>query len=159
MSLHQTKNDLSASVRECIVGLLDARLVEALDLSLQAKQAHWNVRGPHFAQLHALFDGVYEAAGGWADELAERLVQLGGTAHGTKELLVHSALPVYPVGARSSTEHLEAVSSALSAFGRATRAAIASSADAGDAVSSDLFTSITSEVDKQLWFVEAHLSA
>ena len=67
-----TKNDLPESTRAAVVRLLNQRLAESIDLQLQAKQAHWNVRGPHFYQLHKLFDQVAEEVSEFTDLIAER---------------------------------------------------------------------------------------
>ena len=62
--MHKTRNDIPAKTRKQVVELLTARLVDAIDLSMQAKQAHWNVKGPNFIALHELFDKVAEHAEG-----------------------------------------------------------------------------------------------
>ena len=54
--MFETKNDLSPTVREQNIGLLDARLADAVDLHTPVKYAHWNVKGPEFIALHKLFD-------------------------------------------------------------------------------------------------------
>ena len=156
--MHPTRNDLPAKTRKKVAALLQARLADALDLGMQAKQAHWNVKGPHFAQLHALFDGLYDHAGGHADDLAERLVQLGGTAEGTVQAVAAgTSLKAYPLDAVAGRAHLEATAAGLAAFGAAVRAAIDDSAKLGDADTADLFTEISRAVDKDLWMVESHL--
>src|SRR5690242_4697836 len=83
VSLHATRNDLPRAVRAKSIALLGARLADCIDLQSQAKQAHWNVKGPSFIALHELFDKVYEDLGGHVDAIAERAVQLGGVVHGT----------------------------------------------------------------------------
>src|SRR6185503_1168537 len=82
-----TKNDLPLSVRTEVVSLLNQRLADSIDLQTQCKQAHWNVKGPHFIGLHKLFDEVNEAVEGYVDEIAERVVQLGGVAEGTAKVV------------------------------------------------------------------------
>src|SRR5689334_19231507 len=80
---YHTRNDLSEHIRAQVIDLLNQRLADAVDLQAQAKQAHWNVKGPHFSALHGLFDNVYGALEEYVDLLAERVVQLGGIAAGT----------------------------------------------------------------------------
>jgi starvation-inducible DNA-binding protein len=158
--LHPTRNDLPEEARARLVELLNARLADAIDLHAQAKQAHWNVKGPQFIALHELFDQVAETVEDGVDELAERAVQLGGTALGTLQAVGRATtLKPYPTGAADGAAHAAALADALAAYGRAVRAAIAASAELGDADTSDLFTGISRAVDKQLWFVEAHLQA
>jgi starvation-inducible DNA-binding protein len=141
-----------------MIKLLNQRLADAIDLYAQAKQAHWNVKGPHFIALHELFDQVATAVQGGIDDIAERAVALGGTADGTLQSVVkHSSLKPYPVEATAGTDHVERLSAAVAACGRNLRAAIEEADDAGDADTADLFTGISREVDKNLWFLEAHL--
>jgi len=156
--MNPTKNDLPAKARAKLAELLNQRLADAINLQLQAKQAHWNVKGPQFIALHELFDQVAESAAEAIDELAERAVQLGGTAEGTVEAVARrSTLKAYPLGISGGLDHVVALSDALAAFGKLARHAIQESTDLGDADTADLFTGISRAVDKHLWFVEAHL--
>src|SRR4051812_15404390 len=82
-TLVRSKNDLPEDTRTAVVELLNARLADSLDLFSQAKQAHWNVKGPSFFELHELFDQVATHAVAFTDLIAERAVALGGTAFGT----------------------------------------------------------------------------
>jgi starvation-inducible DNA-binding protein len=158
--MHATRNDLSAETRGRVVELLNARLAEAIDLQLQAKQAHWNVKGPHFIALHELFDKVAGEVGAQVDEMAERITALGGTAEGTVQAVAgRSKLDAYPLGLSEGRGHLEALAGALARFGKAVRNAIDAAGQAGDADTSDLFTGVSRDVDKSLWLVEAHLQA
>ena len=75
-SLWPTQNDLPEKVRRGAIDLLNQQLADALDLALQAKQAHWNVKGPSFIALHELFDEVVDEIAEHADDLAERAVEL-----------------------------------------------------------------------------------
>jgi starvation-inducible DNA-binding protein len=85
--VYTTGNDLSEKVRSQVIDLLNQRLADAIDLDTQAKQAHWNVKGPQFIALHKLFDEVYAAVEEYVDLLAERVVQLGGIAAGIAPVL------------------------------------------------------------------------
>jgi starvation-inducible DNA-binding protein len=157
--VYPTRNDLPETARSSLIDLLDARLADATDLQTQMKQAHWNVKGPNFIALHELFDKVNEDVEDYVDTLAERVVQLGGVAHGTaRQVAALSTLSEYPA-VRDGRQHVEAVSSALAAFGKLVRAAIDESERLGDRDTADLFTEVSRGVDKWLWFVEAHLHA
>jgi starvation-inducible DNA-binding protein len=143
-----------------MVTLLNARLADALDLQLQAKQAHWNVKGPSFIALHQLFDKVAAETTGHVDELAERITALGGIAEGTVQAVAgRSRLDPYPLEIADGRAHLDALAAALAKFGKAVRKSIDDAAKAGDADTSDLFTGISRAADKSLWLVEAHLQA
>jgi starvation-inducible DNA-binding protein len=143
-----------------MIGLLNQQLADVLDLGLQAKQAHWNVKGPHFIGLHELFDKVAEELEEFTDDIAERAVELGGVALGTLQVVTRqSRLAAYPLNISSGKEHVAALSGALAKFGASTRTAIDAASKAGDADTSDLFTEVSRGVDKLLWFVEAHAQA
>lgn len=155
--LTPTKHGLDPETRQSAVELLNARLADAIDLELQAKQAHWNVKGPNFIGLHELFDQVAAAAAKYKDEIAERAVMLGGQALGTAQVVVErTTLPPYPVEAQDWKQHVDCVSSTLARFGTALRQAIEDADELEDAVTADLFTAVAHEIDKYMWFVEAH---
>ena len=115
----RTRNDLPEDTRSQMIELLNLRLADCIDLQTQTKQAHWNVRGPSFWGLHKLFDKVNEAVEEYVDMLAERAAQLGGEVQGTvRQVAGRSSLPEYPAGVKGGREHVQALSNALSAFGR-----------------------------------------
>jgi starvation-inducible DNA-binding protein len=158
--MYATKNDLSAETRVAVIKILNDRLADAIVLQTQTKQAHWNVKGPTFIALHELFDKVNEAVEEYIDELAERAVQLGGTARGTVRVAAaESTLSEYPLEATGGDEHVGALATALAAFGTQVRAGIELANELGDADTADLFTQLSRSNDKYLWFVEAHLQA
>ncbi|HEY5751876.1 MAG TPA: DNA starvation/stationary phase protection protein Dps [Chthoniobacterales bacterium] len=150
--------DLPEETKFAVIELLNRQLADAIDLGLQAKQAHWNVKGPQFLSLHALFDETAGLIGGITDELAERAVSLGGMASGTLQIVsATSRLPVYPADVFSGPDHLKPLSGSLSQFSKSAREAIGAVSALGDAVSADLFTEIAITTDKILWKVESHL--
>jgi starvation-inducible DNA-binding protein len=156
--MHPTKNDIPADRRGAAAQLLNERLADLIDLGLQAKQAHWNVKGPNFIALHELFDDIAEEIEEYVDTTAERLVALGGTAEGTVAAVAgRTKLPAYPLHLSAGREHVEAFSTALAAAGKLVRASIDRAAEIGDADTADLFTGVSRGLDKSLWFVEAHL--
>lgn len=158
--MHKTKIDIPQETRAALVYLLNERLADLIDLKLQAKQAHWNVKGPNFIALHKLFDEVTGALDEPVDTIAERIAALGGTAEGTVST-VHKRTTLAPYSLEIVTghDHLEALSTAVAAAGKSIRAAIDRSAEAGDADTADLFTGISRTLDQYLWFLEAHLQS
>ena len=157
--MFKTKNDLSEAVRTKVIQLLNERLADCIDLQTQTKQAHWNVKGPNFIALHELFDKINEAVEDYVDEIAERAVQLGGVAEGTARMVARrSSLAEYPA-AVDGRSHVEALSSALAAFGQGARKAIDVADELGDLDTADIFTEVSRGIDKWLWFVEAHMQA
>src|SRR5262245_13045747 len=81
--LYETENDIPQERRSELVTLMNQRLADLVDLQMQLKQAHWNVKGPNFIGLHELFDKITEEVEDYVDMVAERIVQLGGIALGT----------------------------------------------------------------------------
>jgi len=158
--MFKTKHDLPEATRAKAVELLNARLADCIDLQTQTKHAHWNVKGPNFIALHELFDQINEAVEDYVDDIAERAVQLGGVAEGTARMVAKlTSLSEYLASAVDGRSHVEALSTALAAFGKAARTAIDQANELGDLDTADLFTEVSRGIDKWLWFVEAHLQA
>lgn len=156
--LHTTRNDLPAVVREKAIELLNQHLADTSDLYSQTKQAHWNVKGAHFYQLHLLFDTLAEAVEGYVDMIAERTAALGGTALGTvRQSAERSRLPEYPLDATDDRLHLAALRDRYAALAKSSRAAIDAAAAFEDADTADLFTQMSRGLDQHLWMLEAHL--
>lgn len=158
--MYDTRIDISITIREKVIPLLQARLADAVDLFTQIKHAHWNVKGPSFIALHELFDEIARSVEEYGDLIAERITALGGRADGTARLAaMQSSLTEYPGDITDGMQHAAAVADKLAAFGKALRACIDRAAKLGDADTADLFTEISRAIDKQLWRIEAHLQA
>lgn len=156
--LHATQNGIPAAKREPLVKNLNGHLAALIDLSYQAKQAHWNIRGPNFIALHELFDKVHEVAETQVDIVAERLTQLGGTAEGTiDQVAKNSKLKPYPREIMDGLEHVKALSAAVAATSNSVRDDIEFADEHDDMVTADLYTGVAGVLDLQLWFLEAHL--
>ena len=153
-----TRMDLGKSVRAEMAGLLNARLADVFDLYSQTKQAHWNVKGAQFIALHELFDDLAAELLDHADMIAERVTAMGGVALGTVRMAAAaSSLPEFPAGAFEGTAVVAALADRYAAFGASVRAAIDAADQAGDKDTADLFTEVSRGVDKNLWFLEAHI--
>ncbi|MQA30399.1 MAG: DNA starvation/stationary phase protection protein Dps [Luteitalea sp.] len=156
--MYETSNDLPPTTRQSAIDVLNEHLADAIDLQLQAKQAHWNVKGPNFTGLHELFDRVAAQAGEYSDLIAERAVALGGVARGTLQAVSgQTQLREYPLEIGDWRAHVQAMRDALATFGRGVRKAIDDVTALSDADTADLFTEISRGVDKSLWMVEAHV--
>lgn len=154
----ETRIDIPEDAREKLVELLNARLADTFDLYSQLKQAHWNVKGVEFFQLHELYDEVAETVLPFVDEIAERATALGGLALGTARMAAEAtSLDEYPLDAVDGPETIEAVADRLAAYAAAVREAIDTSDELGDQATADLFTEVSRAIDKHLWFVEAHV--
>jgi starvation-inducible DNA-binding protein len=156
--LFDTRIDIPVATRTEMVELLNARLADASDLYSQTKQAHWNVKGSDFIQLHELFDSLAGTVLGFVDLIAERATALGGEALGTVRMAAAtSSLDEFPRDSYDGMDAVDTLASAYATFGRAVRAAAEAADAAGDMDTNDLFVEISRGIDKSLWFLEAHL--
>lgn len=157
MSEYTTKVGLNEAIRDSMIGLLNQHLADTSDLFSQTKQAHWNVVGIHFMQLHELFDMLAGEVLGYADMIAERVTALGGVAEGTARMAAQSSrLPEFPRKLESGQQALDLLVERYAALANSARYAIDTAADAGDAATSDLFTEMVRGLDKNLYFLEQH---
>ena len=158
--LHETRIDIPEGERKALVDLINARLADTFDLYSQTKQAHWNVKGSDFIALHELFDELAASLVGYVDMIAERATTLGGTAMGTARMAAAaSSLEEYPADIFDGKAHVVALADRYGAFAAQLREAIDISEEHGDKDTADLFTEVSRDVDKHLWFLEAHLQA
>lgn len=154
----ETVVDLPADTRVAMIELLNQELADTSDIYSQTKQAHWNVKGTHFYQLHLLFDQLAEKRLGEADDLAERAAEIGGYARGTVRMAAaNSQVPEIPIDINDGIDYLRALVERYGIHANNMRAAIDDADKAGDADTADLFTEISRDLDKDLWFLQAHL--
>jgi starvation-inducible DNA-binding protein len=157
---HRTLNDTPDNAKKVSIGVLQACLTDTVDLYNATRQAHWNVKGPHFGHLHELFEKFYTQLAEGADDLAERIVTLGGTAVGTTQALAQGTrLEPYPTDLYDGLGHVKALSQRYAQVAKALREGIGQTDEAGDADTADLLTEQSRAVDKMLWMLEAHLQA
>jgi starvation-inducible DNA-binding protein len=158
--LYPTHIDLPADARAKIVAILNQSLAATSDLKSQTKQAHWNVKGSDFYQLHELFDEIAGELEEYIDMIAERVTALGGYACGTVRMAAsNSILPEYPTEILAGMEHVTALAERFGPYAKHLREAIDKTDDLGDADTADLYTEISRTIDKRLWFLDAHLQA
>jgi starvation-inducible DNA-binding protein len=157
-SMFSTRNDLARELRANVIDLLNQQLADTFDLYSQTKQAHWNVKGAQFFQLHELFDKLAAELAGYVDQVAERATALGGLALGTVRMsAANSQLAECELDVTDSLPTVEALAERYAALARSTRQAIESADGLDDADTADLFTEVSRGLDKALWFLEAHL--
>ncbi len=156
--LSETRNNIAESSRKTIVKQLNTYLATLTDLYTQTKHAHWNVRGREFYQLHKLFDELAGLVEPHIDPLAERITALGGIAHGTVRMAAAgSPLEEFPTTeADDDLGYLWVLADRFGTAGNTLREGIDKTDEEGDMVSSDLLTGIVHDLDKGLYFLEAH---
>ena len=154
----ETRIDLPSDTRRQMVQLCNEQLADTFDLFSQTKQAHWNVKGPQFYHLHELYDELAEKLLGHVDLIAERATALGGAATGTAQMAAQATrLPDFSAGPVGSMESVEMLVERYAAVAESTRQAIDQAEQAEDMDTSDLFIEVSRDLDKSLWFLEAHL--
>ena len=157
-SVETTRIDIEKANRAKVAELLNQLLADSSDLSMQAKHAHWNVKGPHFIALHKLFDEIYDSMGEHVDEIAERTAALGAHVKGRLQDAVGATrLKEFPAATTEGMAVVRALADALGAFANSVRDGIDRAEALEDMVTSDMLTGIAGTLDKHLWFLEAHL--
>ena len=157
MALYSTKNDLPSNTKSTAIDLLNKQLALGIDLALLTKQAHWNLKGPEFIAIHEMIDDFRSQLDEHVDTMAERVVQLGGTALGTTQTVAKgTTLEPYPTDIHKIKDHLAALIERYGRVANAARKAIDEADEAGDADTADIFTAYSRALDKALWFLEAH---
>lgn len=156
--LHPSRIDIPAAARSQVITLLNQTLAITLDLKTQVKQAHWNVKGLNFYQLHELFDELAGELEEYIDLVAERVTALAGVALGTARIAAQvSILPEYPFDILDGKDHVIALADRYAVYAKHLRDAIAATDDLEDADTADLYTEVSRSIDMRLWFLEAHL--
>lgn len=156
--MHPTSSHLQPASRSRICAALLASLADGADLYTQIKTAHWNVKGPHFAALHPLFDTFAAAAQRFNDEIAERAVALGAMTGATaRRVAKASRLAEYPADATDGLEHASHLVERFTTYLEGVRSAREVADDLGDVDTVDLLTEVASEFEKHAWFLHATL--
>lgn len=158
ISMFNTRIDLDEDLRQQMIAVLNAQLADTFDMFSMMKQAHWNVKGPQFIALHELFDEIADGLVPYVDMIAERATALGGMAMGTVRMAAQaSRLDAYPADVVDSMETVRVVADRLADLAKSTREAADHAEESHDMDTNDLFIEISRDLDKWLWFLEAHL--
>jgi starvation-inducible DNA-binding protein len=156
--MHPTKINLKSNVKSAVIEMLNARVADCIDLALITKQAHWNLKGREFIAVHEMLDGFRAEVDDHVDTMAERITQLGGTALGTVQTTASATkLAPYPTDIYAIPDHLNALIDRYGQVANAIREGIDQAEEAGDPDTADIFTQVSRGLDKNLWFLEAHV--
>jgi starvation-inducible DNA-binding protein len=156
--MYASPSPLPEDARREVAAALDARLADGLDLWSQIKLAHWNVKGPHFAALHPLFEGFATSLAAHNDAVAERAVTLGALVHGTaRQVAGGSTLPEYPEDVSRDLEHVKHLAERIEEYLDRVRDARRVAEGQEDQDTMDLLTGIVVEFEKHAWFLRASL--
>ncbi|HET6499358.1 MAG TPA: DNA starvation/stationary phase protection protein [Amycolatopsis sp.] len=146
---------LTESDKEVTGNVLQATLVDLIDLALVAKQAHWNVVGPNFRSAHLQLDELVDTARTYVDEVAERADAIGVSPNGKAKTVTRSSgLPEYPDDWQSVEATINAVVGILAALIQRLRKRI-DETDKSDLATQDLLIEITREIEKAHWMWQA----
>lgn len=153
-----TRIDIARPNREKVEALMNQLLADLSDMAARTKHAHWNVTGPHFIALHEHFDGLYAVLTAEIDAVAERIAALGGFVRGRlSDAAGSTRLKEFPETTREGMAVVKALATALADVSNAARDGIETCEDQKDLVTADLLTSLSADLDKQLYFLESHL--
>jgi starvation-inducible DNA-binding protein len=156
--MYKSPSPLPEQARTKIVETLNERLVDGLDLHSQIKVAHWNIKGPHFAAFHPLFETFATSLANHNDAIAERAVTLGGKAFGTaRHVAATSRLPEYPQETTRDLDHVRLLADRIEKYLEGSRASRTQAEELRDTDTVDLLTGIVTEFEKHAWFLRASL--
>ncbi|UUU28239.1 Dps family protein [Streptomyces sp. DSM 40750] len=153
--MYVVKSPLSEADLKTVSEALQGALVDLVDLSLLAKQIHWNVVGPRFRSVHLQLDEVVDTARLHSDTVAERASTLGVSPDGRAgTVAASSGIGRVPDGWVKDTDAVGTLVDALRAVITRMRARVESTAEA-DPVSQDIFIGITADLEKHHWMFQA----
>ncbi len=155
---HPADPGIEPALGDRLIAGLNQSLANLTDLATAYKQAHWNVVGIDFSQLHELFDELHNQARAHVDEVAERAVALGGLADGTIQAAVeNSTLAAFPRDERGERPLLEALVERIDRLTADLRRAMEASTD--EPATQDVYVEILRGIEKQRWMLQAHLAS
>lgn len=148
------RSPLPDDQRKLVAEELQATLIELLDLTLQAKQAHWTVVGPRFRPLHLQLDEMVEAYRAWTDRVAERMSAVGIWPDGRVRTVTEGTpFAEVPEGAIEDDEVVRLfVERVGEAAGRVRRRVERLEVDL---VSQEVLLEVLSGLEEQLWMLQA----
>ncbi|MFO7777947.1 MAG: DNA starvation/stationary phase protection protein [Nitriliruptoraceae bacterium] len=149
------RSTLDDTAKAAVQERLQPLLVDLLDLSLTAKQLHWNVVGPSFRSIHLQLDEVTNQYRLWSDDVAERMTSVGIAPDGRVQRVAgDSPADPAPASWTHQTEVIAAMTDRIQAVAQATRTRLQGLGDV-DVASEDLLIEILDGLEMQLWMFSA----
>jgi starvation-inducible DNA-binding protein len=165
MTITETTPDVERTKREhaehgfvasrVLTDSLQAVLVDLIELANQGKQAHWNLVGPNFRDLHLQLDEVIDTTREFADEIAERMRALHATADGRSGVVsAHTTLDEFPGGEVLTIDTVDLITNRLEAAS-ATCRRVHDDVDDADPTSADILHTIIQKLEQYAWMISA----
>jgi len=149
------KSPLTEAAQRVTRGALQGALVDLIDLSLVAKQAHWNLTGRNFKVVHEHLDEIVDLARQGQDDVAERAVAIGANPDGrVRTVADRTEIPQLEAGYLADDKVVVAVTDVLAQIIARFRERVAAT-DEPDPVTQDLLIGITAQLEKQHWMFQA----
>lgn len=140
---------------EKLTDALQAVLIDLIELSIQGKQAHWNVVGKNFRDTHLQLDEIIEAAREFSDTVAERMRSLHALPDGRSDTIAETTtLPEFPQGEVDTAEVVDLITERLDATVGTVRD-VHDAVDEEDPTSADILHGILERLEQLSWMVSA----
>ena len=138
-----------------LLSSLQSVLVDLIELNLQGKQAHWNVVGPNFPDVHRQLDVIVSTARDAADGVAERMRAVGGIPDGLSSTVAETTgLRAYPRGEVTTRQTIDLISERIYTIVANARA-VHSAVDDEDPVSADLLNGTIAQLEQHAWLLSS----
>ena len=155
----KNRNPLSREIKDKVGDILLPLVYDATELKSHVKLAHWNLRDPDFISIHRLLDEVAATVEKGIDEVAERARQLGKVMDVTPTKVGEmTSLKPFPRGLLNRASACNGLVNSLNAAVDSLHKAIEQCDEIGDAISADLLTKVSGELEVYLWLIESHLA-
>ncbi|MFD6157383.1 Dps family protein [Nocardia sp. NPDC060256] len=149
------ESDIGFRASAQLAGNLQQVLVDLIALHLNGKQAHWNVVGHNFRDLHLQLDEIVDSAREFSDTIAERMRALDAVPDGRPQTVTSTTtVPILPAGEQDTTAVVDLVTTQIRAA-VATVRAVHDDTDAEDPSTADLLHAVIDQLEKQAWLLSS----
>lgn len=142
---------------EKVTNLLNQQVANLNVFYMKLHHFHWYVKGPHFFSLHAKFEEMYDEVTLHMDEVAERILTVGGKPISTLKQCISDAAIKEAAGEDSETKMVESVRTDLITMTSQMKEGMKIAEDNGDVATSDMLLAIKSSFEKHMWMMSSYL--